>query len=234
MGLVLCIDFRIRLCDFGLSHQFPEGQWFHDEGRGTAPYAAPETALGQVCLKSDIWSFGLLMYEFLTDGERPSLGPTSNGDSEATALTAYRRHPSFLTSLPVLSSGEAAIDPTLWDTIFQAEPERRCSIDAVRDAVLASLSRLFQHPQGLPFSQRISFFAIGLILFSVIRFRRKRKHYVSTTCRGLGGLDAFETEPMDQECSANRCSESVLDRDDSSTKYYFEQLVRLSRYYGRQ
>lgn len=55
----------VKLCDFGLSTNLPDGQSLHGS-LGTAPYMSPEmTHEAGHDEKTDIWSFGVLLYLFL-------------------------------------------------------------------------------------------------------------------------------------------------------------------------
>lgn len=52
-----------KLCDFGISSECIPNKKIFDTG-GTPAYLAPEVikAEGKICLKSDIWSLGVLLY----------------------------------------------------------------------------------------------------------------------------------------------------------------------------
>ncbi|KAK9266942.1 hypothetical protein L1049_027201 [Liquidambar formosana] len=62
-------DFKPKLSDFGLAREGPTGNRTHVSTGvvGTYGYAAPEyVETGHLTLKSDIWSFGVVLYEILT------------------------------------------------------------------------------------------------------------------------------------------------------------------------
>lgn len=52
-----------KICDFGISNIYKKSKKIFDTG-GTPAYLSPEVikAEGDVCLKSDIWSLGVLLY----------------------------------------------------------------------------------------------------------------------------------------------------------------------------
>ncbi|PKI61720.1 serine/threonine-protein kinase PCRK1 isoform X1 [Punica granatum] len=68
-NILLDEDFRAKLSDFGLARQGPAEGLSHVSTSvvGTVGYAAPEyVQTGRLTAKSDVWSFGVVLYELIT------------------------------------------------------------------------------------------------------------------------------------------------------------------------
>ena len=65
----------VKVGDFGLAKQLEESYSMKNTSSGTAMYMGPE-AFDEPCLKSDIWSLGISVYE-MAEGENPLAGCNS-------------------------------------------------------------------------------------------------------------------------------------------------------------
>ncbi|XP_078682103.1 tyrosine-protein kinase Src42A-like [Branchiostoma floridae x Branchiostoma belcheri] len=77
---VLCGDNNIcKVADFGLSRLMRDGEYNASEGAMfPIKWTAPEAALySRFSIKSDVWSFGILLYELVTYGRMPYPGMTN-------------------------------------------------------------------------------------------------------------------------------------------------------------
>ncbi|XP_070559099.1 uncharacterized protein [Ptychodera flava] len=70
-------DMVAKLSDFGLAREIYESGYYFKESKGRLPYKwmAPEAIMfGQYTTKSDIWSYGVLLWEIVTLGGTPYPG----------------------------------------------------------------------------------------------------------------------------------------------------------------
>jgi len=90
-NLILFSNNRLRLTDFGIARR--AFRTIRGSGSGTVGYIAPEQAMGQPSLRSDVFSLGLVMYKLLTGylPEWPFDWPTAGHDR-----LRQRAHPDLI------------------------------------------------------------------------------------------------------------------------------------------
>src|SRR4029079_1220002 len=154
-------DGKVKVLDFGLAKAFGPEQAARRSGAprvgaaamteprghtqaglvmGTASYMSPEQAEGKpVDKRTDVWSFGVLLYEMLT-GKR-----LFDGKSDAHVLVHVMEQEPDWTKLPPLPNGVQA----LMERCLQKDPAQRLrDIGDVRIQLQASLSHPIQARGG--------------------------------------------------------------------------------------
>jgi serine/threonine protein kinase len=69
---VVVNQLEVFLIDFGFSSCKQDD--YRKMGKGSIQYVPPECFTNKMCLKSDVWSLGVLFYELVTNGEFPFFG----------------------------------------------------------------------------------------------------------------------------------------------------------------
>jgi len=90
-NILLGEGYHPKLSDFGLAKLGPIGDKTHVSTRvmGTYGYCAPEYAMtGQLTLKSDIYSFGVVLLEIIT-GQRAIDNTRAGGEQNLVAWVSY-------------------------------------------------------------------------------------------------------------------------------------------------
>ncbi|CAI8011353.1 Inactive tyrosine-protein kinase transmembrane receptor ROR1 [Geodia barretti] len=97
---------RIKMADFGLAQRLNQNNYYLDGEGGVLPIRtmAPEIFLtGQFTISSDVWSYGVLLWEMVSYGALPLPGMTSRDIAEA-AQTRTLHHTTPPDCPPVLGS----------------------------------------------------------------------------------------------------------------------------------
>ncbi len=81
----------VKIADFGLAKILQGGRLMVDrESQFPIKWTAPEAATKkEYTTKSDVWSFGILLYELVTHGSNPYPG-MSNNEALQSVLNGYR------------------------------------------------------------------------------------------------------------------------------------------------
>ena len=72
---------RVKIADFGLARRLKDGNVYEEKAEITLPikWTAPEAVnYSRFSTKSDVWSFGVLLYELITHGQVPYNGKTNS------------------------------------------------------------------------------------------------------------------------------------------------------------
>ncbi|KAI4327212.1 hypothetical protein L6164_019700 [Bauhinia variegata] len=147
-NVLLDKDFHPKLSDFGLAREGPTGDQTHVSTAvvGTQGYAAPEyVETGHLKVKSDIWSFGVVLYEILT-GRRAL--ERSRPTMERKLLEWVKQYPVDSVSFTMVidprlrnqySIGSARKIAKLADSCLKKNPEDRPSMSEIVEGLKQAL-----------------------------------------------------------------------------------------------
>lgn len=74
-------DMTVKIGDFGMSRQIYAGDYYRKGNKGEMPirWMAPESlGEGIFTSQSDVWSYGVVIWEMMTLGEQPYVGKSNN------------------------------------------------------------------------------------------------------------------------------------------------------------
>ncbi len=208
----LTADGKVKVLDFGLAKAFGAAQPSSPGGSaltqqrdqteaglvmGTASYMSPEQAEGRpVDKRTDVWSFGVLLYEMLT-GKR-----LFDGKSDAHVLVHVMEQEPDWSKLPPLPNGVQ----TLMERCLQKDPTQRLrDIGDVRILLQASLTHpiraLEPSARGAPAARRWLWPAaaaaavVAAVLIAIIALPRSEPVVAADAVRFDIDRGAAETSP---------------------------------------
>ncbi|KAK2159981.1 hypothetical protein LSH36_142g03004 [Paralvinella palmiformis] len=88
-------NIRVKVADFGLSRQLYQSEYYTSQEPSSCPRPIRWMAIeciveNRYSVKSDVWSFGILLWELMTRGDRPYYDTNSNADVISMVRNGYR------------------------------------------------------------------------------------------------------------------------------------------------
>ncbi|CAH8626734.1 unnamed protein product [Schistosoma guineensis] len=121
-------DYSVKVSDFGLAKIISDDSHADPNTKFPIKWTAPEAALQHIfSIKSDVWSFGILMYEIVTYGGTPYPGMTTR-QTVAEVEKGYR--------LPCPHTPEHPCPDDLYNLMrkcWDARPENRPTFRSLYD-----------------------------------------------------------------------------------------------------
>ncbi|KAK4486513.1 hypothetical protein RD792_009196 [Penstemon davidsonii] len=173
-NVLLDKDFNAKLSDFGLAREGPTGDRTHVSTApvGTRGYAAPEyVETGHLTVKSDIWSFGVVLYEILT-GRRTL--ERNRPTQEQKLLEWVRQYPANSKRFSMI------IDPRL---------QNQYSLDSARRIAKLADSCLNKNPKDRP------------SMSEVVEILKQATEESEVTCSDVRSSHASSSKPFSKEAA---------------------------------
>ncbi|PAA46134.1 hypothetical protein BOX15_Mlig030404g4 [Macrostomum lignano] len=126
-------DARVKLADFGLARELDDAGVYTGQGEKFPAKWTPSEAVtkGRFTAKSDVWSFGVVMWEIVTYGGVPYQG-LQNREAVELVSKGYR--------MPNPHGGHIRCDPSLYQIMldcWSASPEKRPTFAKLKDQLKA-------------------------------------------------------------------------------------------------
>ena len=169
-NIMVTPDGRIKLLDFGLARPIPMNETgstatigYGDKLAGTLPYIAPEILTGSTAQAgSDIWSFGVVLYEMVT-GQHPFRGRTEFELSSAIIHDPPPTLPDHV-GAPLSVIVNRCLEKTP-QRRYQQVSEARSALEAIQPASASQYQ--LPIPRGQP-RQTKRILAVGATILSVV------------------------------------------------------------------
>ncbi|KAA8543021.1 hypothetical protein F0562_021484 [Nyssa sinensis] len=186
-NILLENNFHAKVADFGLAKQAPEGQanYLSTRVMGTFGYVAPEYAMtGHLLVKSDVYSYGVVLLELLTGRKPVDMSQPSGQENLVTWARPILRDKDRL---------EELADPRLAGNFPREDFVRVCTIAAACVASEASQRpTMGEVVQSLKMVQRLTEYQDSMLTVSNTRPNLRQS---STTFESDGTSSMFSSGP---------------------------------------